>query len=135
MQLSRLLLKQRSQTPFNIWMTQFLGGRTDPEYHYMRYEYQQAPRTYAPRVKPPGENEKLHSVTYIYRDERRKVKPPMIVSNVVDATTREVTGRPTPGFGLKWSLNSESPVIRQHSATFGLEPGYKGYRNNEFYKE
>ena len=60
MQLSRLLLKQRSQTPFNIWMTQFLGGRTDPEFHYMRYEYQQAPRTYAPRVKPPGENEKLH---------------------------------------------------------------------------
>lgn len=73
----------------------------------------------------------------------------MIVSNVADATTREgtrflegmilnfcsVTGRPVAGFGLKWSLNAQEPVIRQHSSTFGIEPGYKGYRNNEFYKE
>ena len=32
------------------------------------------------------------------------------------------SARPTPGFGLKWSLNAEDPVVRTN-ADFGLKPG------------
>lgn len=59
--------------------------------------------------------------------------PAMIVSNVADGTVREVTdGRPTPGFGLKWSLNSMDPVVRTHT-DFHLKNHDKGYSDKEFY--
>jgi len=61
MLVTRALRANRLQTKFNVWFTQILGGRTDPDDHYMRYTYQQQPRTYPARDKPPGENERLHS--------------------------------------------------------------------------
>ena len=61
MQVTRLLAKNRVQTPFNVWLTQWLGGRTGEGDHYMRYTYEQAPRTYPARNKPPGQNDRLHS--------------------------------------------------------------------------
>lgn len=59
--LTRALAKNRVQTPLMVWMTQFLGGRTGADEHYMRYTYQQQPRTYPARIKPPGDNDRLHS--------------------------------------------------------------------------
>merc|ERR1712110_157056 len=123
----------RLQTKFNIWFTQFFGFRSHPDDHYMRYTFEQTKRTYPARNKPPGENERLHTVAYIYRDERRKVQPPLIVSNVADGTVREVTSsRPTPGFGTSWSLNAQEPVVRQH-ADFGMINHDKGYDEKEFF--
>merc|ERR1712212_1246637 len=72
MQLSAV--RRGVQTPFMKWATQFLGGRTAAADEYMRYANYQAPRTYPPRAQPPSQNEKLHSVAYIYRDNRLKVR-------------------------------------------------------------
>ena len=73
------------------------------------------------------------AVAYIYRDERRKVEPPMVVMNAAEGLTREISaGRPTAGFGLKWSLNAQEPVVRGH-AEMGMKNFDKGYSNKEFY--
>merc|ERR1739848_464954 len=131
--LTKVLAKNRVQTPFNVWMTQFLGGRTGLDEHYMRYTYEQAPRTSPARNKPPGQNERLHTVAYIYRDERRKVMPPQVVCNAAEGLMREVSdGRPTPGFGLKWSLNQQEPNLRSHTA-MGMKNIDVGYTQKEFY--
>ena len=59
----------------------------------------------------------------------------MVVCNVADGTVREVTNsRPTPGFGLKWSLNADDPAIRTH-ANMGLKNFSKGYTQKDFYQE
>jgi hypothetical protein len=64
MLISRALQANRVQTPLMVWFTQFLGGRTGVDEHYMRYTYEQAPRTYPKRIAPPSKNEKLHSKHY-----------------------------------------------------------------------
>merc|ERR1712183_992457 len=115
MQLSAV--RRGVQTPFMKWMTQFVGGRTAAADEYMRYTNYQAPRTYPARDTPPSKNEKLHSAA-------DGVNTPIQAS------------RPTPGFGCKWSLNAEDPVIRTYS-DFGLKPGRdydQGYSAKDFYQ-
>ena len=63
------------------------------------------------------------AVAYIYRDNRRMVEPPTVVHSVAEGLSTPIqSARPTPGFGLKWSLNAEDPVVRTN-ADFGLKPG------------
>ena len=63
------------------------------------------------------------AVAYIYRDERRMVVPPTVVyTNKTGAVSEEIVAAPTPGFGLKWSLNEMDPVVRSNQA-FGLVEG------------
>merc|ERR1712226_26537 len=94
MRVSRILAANRSQSPFNVWLTQWLGGRTAPGEHYQRYTYEQSARTYPARIKPPGENERLHTVAYIYRDERLVRRPALASSGRL--TPRSPTCAATP---------------------------------------
>ena len=65
----------------------------------------------------------ISGVAYIYRDERRMVQPPQVVyTAAAGASSDERVAAPTPGFGLKWSLNEMDPVIRSNS-DFGLKEG------------
>ena len=51
------------------------------------------------------------------------VEPPTVVHSVAEGLSTPIqSARPTPGFGLKWSLNAEDPVVRSN-ADFGLKPG------------
>ena len=51
------------------------------------------------------------------------VEPPTVVHSVAEGVSIPIqSARPTPGFGLKWSLNAEDPVVRTN-ADFGLKPG------------
>lgn len=61
-------LRRGVQTPFMQWFTQFLGGRTNDETHYMRYNNDVVPRTYPPRQQPPSQNEKLHCKSTFWPD-------------------------------------------------------------------
>merc|ERR1712002_676511 len=123
------------QKPFIKWFTQHLGGRTNPEAEYMRYTNYQAPRNYEPRKAPPSKNEKLHSVAYIYRDERRLVEPPTVIMDYSKGLHASVESkRPTPGFGLSWSLNQQDPTVRCNTE-FGIKEQdlCKGYKTSDFY--
>jgi len=131
------VIRRGVQTPLMKWWTQFLGHRTAVSQEYMRYADTQAPRTYPARTAPPSQNEKLHGVAYIYRDERRMVQPPTVVfTAATGASSDERVAAPTPGFGTKWSLNEMDPVIRSNS-DFGLVEGrdyVNGYDEKYFYK-
>ena len=51
------------------------------------------------------------------------VEPPTVVHSVAEGVSTPIqSARPTPGFGLQWSLNAEDPVVRSY-ADFGLKPG------------
>ena len=51
------------------------------------------------------------------------VEPPTVVyAASTGAISDEIVSAPTPGFGLKWSLNEEDPVVRANS-DFGLVEG------------
>ena len=74
------------------------------------------------------------AVAYIYRDERRKVMPPMVAASTAEGVLREIPARHAPGFGLKWSLNEQEPTVRSH-ADFGLKNYDKGYTEKDFYSQ
>ena len=82
----------------------------------------------------PAEIINFLAVAYIYRDERRKVMPPMVAASTAEGVLREIPARPTPGFGLKWSLNEQQPTVRSH-ADFGLKNYDKGYTEKDFYSQ
>merc|ERR1739848_945947 len=90
-------------------------GRTSDKMLYQRHKSEQAPRSYPPRNRPASENERLYSVAYIYRDQRREVQPPKVVYSSRDGVKSELreTYRPKAGFGTTWSLNQQEPVVRQ----------------------
>ena len=51
------------------------------------------------------------------------VEPPTVVyAAATGAISDEIVSAPTPGFGLKWSLNEDDPVVRSNS-DFGLVEG------------
>ena len=50
------------------------------------------------------------------------VPPTVVYTSKTGAVSEEIVAAPTPGFGLKWSLNEMDPVVRSNSA-FGLVEG------------
>ena len=61
------------------------------------------------------------AVAYIYRDERRLVEPPTVIMDYSKGLHASVESkRPTPGFGLSWSLNQQDPTVRCNTE-FGIK--------------
>jgi len=60
------------------------------------------------------------AVSYIYRDERRLVEPPTVAFDYNSGISTNIESkRPTPGYGLTWSLNKEDPQVRDN-IEFGI---------------
>merc|ERR1712212_365267 len=120
---SILNIVMSKQTPIIAAITEWMGLRRNKM--WLRYKEDLAPRSIPEPKLPPGVNAKLSANYYYTRDLRREVGPPTLIYQQGQETARLQAGEteaasdvstekalPTPGFGCKWTISSDQPVIR-----------------------
>merc|ERR1712212_467897 len=119
---SILNIVMSKQTPIIAAVTEWLGLRRNKM--WLRYKEDLAPRSIPAPKLPPGVNAKLSNNYYYTRDLLREVGPPTVIyqgkatarlqAGEAEAKAEVSTERalPTPGFGCKWTISSDQPVIR-----------------------